>query len=111
MLQYFNDTYANIYCTLFYCGIKIVFVKVFSSLFFPGQAKPSVSNRTDDLVTPQKSKKSKKAMMMTFSSDEEEEEDEEGEDNISVWLTSALVSAVVRKEGFEFGWNVWNLLL
>lgn len=42
-----------------------------------GQAKPSVSSRSDDFVTPQKSRKSKKAIIMTFSSEEEEEEDEE----------------------------------
>lgn len=42
---------------------------------------------------------------MTFSSEEEEEEeedeeeeDEEGEGNISMWLTSVFLSAVVSKE-------------
>lgn len=84
--------YANIYCTLLWIIFKIL--KAFFSLS-PGQAKPSVSSRSDDLVTPQKSKKSKKAMIMTFSS--EEEEDEEGEENLSVWLTLVFVSAVARK--------------
>lgn len=67
----------QIYIVRYFTVIVIIFLESFFFFLFPGQAKPSVSSRSDDLVTPHKSKKSKKAMIMTFSS--EEEEDEEGE--------------------------------
>lgn len=75
-------------CFIFFTTEQVgflLFLKAFPPLFFlfffAGQAKPSVSSRSDDFVTPQKSRKSKKAIIMTFSSEEEEEEDEEGEEN------------------------------